>query len=173
MSTESLADRLARLERERLDADTRYNAALTALDQALGQVPELPHPPPGYDASRLPDLGARADVMVGGAPHIDRSLKGRLRGLVWRIVGPMFEQQRQFNATLVDHLARNVVVHGEVQKAVASTIGLARAEMDRVQRLHAHLIQYLQTITLYVDTKDRATAGGAEVLNAGLHAITS
>ena len=46
MSTESLADRLARLERERLDADARYNDALTALDQALGQLPELPHPPP-------------------------------------------------------------------------------------------------------------------------------
>ena len=30
-------------------------------------------------------------------------------------------------------------------------------------RFQAHLIQYLQTITLYVDTKDRAVAGQAQV----------
>ena len=33
---ESLAERVTRLERERLEADRAYNDALTALDRALG-----------------------------------------------------------------------------------------------------------------------------------------
>ena len=43
---ESLAERLARLERERRDADTLYNDALTALERALTGRPEFPHAPP-------------------------------------------------------------------------------------------------------------------------------
>jgi SAM-dependent methyltransferase len=38
----SLSDLVTRLERERLDADRRYNDALTALDRALPAIAELP-----------------------------------------------------------------------------------------------------------------------------------
>ena len=43
-------------------------------------------------------------LVPAGAPSIDRSLKGRLRALIWRIVGPPLETQKGFNASLVDHL---------------------------------------------------------------------
>jgi SAM-dependent methyltransferase len=171
-SIEPLDARLARLERERIDADRLYNDALTALDRCLGEPTELPHPPPAYDAAGLGPLNAGWDLLAGGPPAIDRSWRGRLTGFVWRIVAPALERQRQFNTTLVEHLNRNVVVHDEARKALTSALALARHEVERTRRLHASLIQYLQTITLYVDTKDRASAGRADVLNAALGAIT-
>ena len=40
-----LEDLLARLERERLEADRLYNEALTAVDGAIQEAPALPDPP--------------------------------------------------------------------------------------------------------------------------------
>ncbi|MEO7191121.1 MAG: class I SAM-dependent methyltransferase [Vicinamibacterales bacterium] len=170
--TERLEDLLARVEREREDADTLYNTALTALDRACSSMPELPHPPPPYDAQQLAAANASWDILPDGAPAIDRSLKGRLRGLVWRLVGPAFERQRHFNAALVDHLNRNVTAHQETQKAITSTLELLAGELGARVRFQSHLIQFLQRITLYVDTRDRASAGSSLVLNAGLSAVT-
>ena len=170
--TESLQQRLERVERERVEADARYNETLTALDRSLGPAPELPHPPPAYDVTRMADLNRTWDPLPAGPPVIDRSLKGRLRGFIWRLVGPSLETQRAFNSALVDHLNRNVAVHDERQKAAASTIDLCRDQIAAVARVQAHLIPYLQSITLYVDTRDRSAATGAHVLNAALDAIT-
>ncbi len=169
---ETLDEQLARLERERARADRAYNDALTALDRAVARAPEPPHPPPPYDASRLPDLAREADVLAAGPPVIDRSIKGRLRGLIWRIVGPPLESQRRFNAALVDHLGRNAAAHEEAQKAITTALAQAQGQLADLVRFESHLIQYLQTITLFVDTRDRAAAGGALVLNAALGAIT-
>ena len=170
--TDSLAERLAELERAREDADRLYNQALTALDRALGRPSDLPHPPPAYDATRLADLNDTWNLLPAGSPVIDRSLKGRLRGLVWRMVGPALETQQRFNAALVDHLNRNATAHAEAARAIASTIALVRDRINAELVFQSHLIQFLQTITLYVDTKDRATAGGQDVLNAALGAMT-
>ena len=89
-----------------------------------------------------------------GAPAIDGSFKGRLRGFVWRLVGPSLEKQKAFNAALVDHLNRNVAAHEEAEKAIATLIELVRQHVDGLTRFQSLLVQYLQTITLYVDTKD-------------------
>ena len=97
---------------------------------ASRRLPEFPHPPPAYDASRLsrtqPDLGHAA----GRASGHRRSLKGRLRGFVWRLSGRPLEAQRHFNATLVDHLNRNVAAHEEAEKAIATTIALVREQVE-------------------------------------------
>src|SRR5207249_2619285 len=98
---------LARLEHERAEADRLYNAALTALDQSLVLAPEMPHPPPPYDDSQITPVNLAWNILPAGAPQFDRSLKGRLRAFVWRLVGPALETQKQFNAALVDHLNRN------------------------------------------------------------------
>ncbi|MEO8483428.1 MAG: class I SAM-dependent methyltransferase [Acidobacteriota bacterium] len=171
-AVESLAERLARLERERLEADRAYNDALTALDGALGELPDEPTLPAGSDGSQLPVLNERWNILSGADPAIDRSLKGRLRGLVWRLVAPVFEQQRRFNSALVDHINRNAGAQDETRRALGEAMAVLRANAERVRVLHAHLIQYLQRVTLYVDTKDRAMASGADVLNEGLSAIT-
>jgi SAM-dependent methyltransferase len=172
-SSETLAARLARLDADRQDADQRYNEALTALDRSIVRGPdELPHPPPSYDPSKLADANDAWQILPQGAPAIDGSLKGRLRGFIWRLVGPALQTQQRFNAALVDHLNRNVVAHQEAQKATTSVIEIQRQQIDALLALQTHLIQYLQTITLYVDTRDRAANGDIHVVNAGLNAIT-
>lgn len=173
VDSESLQQRLERIEGERRDADERYNAALTALDRAIPPSPDLPHPPPAYDTSGLDTLARTWDVLPSGPPAIDGSIKGRLRAFVWRLIGPPLETQRQFNAALVEHLDRNLAVHEERRKAAASTLALASDRIAALSAFHARLIQYLQTLTAYVDTRDRSALGGVHVLNAALDAVTS
>jgi SAM-dependent methyltransferase len=157
-----LEDLLARLDRERQDADRRYNDALTLVDRAIQSAPRLPAPPRQFDDQQLGALGRASNILPDGAPPIDRSMKGRLRAFIWRIVGPPVEAQRQFNAAIVDHINRNVPAHREAQERVAALLDVVRSEFEALVRFESLLVQYLQTITAYVDTKDRS-AGGAEI----------
>ncbi len=157
-----IEDLLARLDRERLAADRLYNDALTALDQALLAVPSLPSPPPPYDASRLPDVNATWRTLPQGAPAFDSSWKGRLGRFIWRLVGPALESQQQFNSAVADHLNLNVAVHAQTTAATAALVGTAGEQLQALVRFESLLIQYLQTITVYVDSKDRSL-GGAEI----------
>jgi SAM-dependent methyltransferase len=153
---------LARLERERLEADRLYNHALTLVDRAVRDAPSLPDPPRRYDDGRVTPINLAWQILADGPPPIDRSLKGRLRGLIWRLVGPPLEAQQRFNAELVDHINRNVAAHQEADQATAALLDVARREFEALARFESLLVQYLQTITLYVDTKDRH-AGASEL----------
>ena len=148
-----------------------YNDALSALDRVLEPRVDLPHPPPSYDDTKLTAVNEAWNILPAGAPAIDTSLKGRLRAFIWRIVGPPLETQRQFNAALVDHLNRNVAAHQEAQKAIASAIATLGEHLERQMRLQSHLIQYLQTVTGYIDTRDRLHAAEAEVPMQGTAAV--
>ncbi|HET9368624.1 MAG TPA: class I SAM-dependent methyltransferase [Vicinamibacterales bacterium] len=172
MADERLQDRIARLERERHDADRDYNQALTGVDRATLTRPDLPHPPPPYDETMLGAINSAWDILPSGAPPVDGSLKGRLRGFVWRLIGPALETQRRFNSALVDHLNRNAAAHREAAKAAATTIELIGHHVDRLIEFQSRLVQYLQTVTLYVDTRDRQVGGQALILNEGLSAIS-
>jgi SAM-dependent methyltransferase len=172
MPEESLQDLLARLERERREADALYNAALTAVDQALQQVPELPEAAPAYDDAALDAINRQWNTLPDGPPTVDGTIKGRLRGFVWRLVGPAIEQQKGFNAAVVDHLNRNVAAHREAGRAVDALTAALRAHLPGLIAFQHKLVVYLQAITLYVDTKDRAVAGQAQVLNAAIGAMT-
>ena len=172
MPGETLDELLSRLERERQDADTLYNEALTDLDRAVQARPAMPDPPPAYDESKITAVNQAWDILPSGPPPIDSSVKGRLRGFIWRLVGPSLDTQKQFNAALVDHLNRNVAAHREAQKAIATAIEVMRQQAEGLAHFQVHLIRYLQAITLFVDTKDRAVAGDAKVVNAGVSALT-
>jgi 2-polyprenyl-3-methyl-5-hydroxy-6-metoxy-1,4-benzoquinol methylase len=167
----SLDERLARLEQERQDADRRYNDALTALDKALTSRGALPAAAPVYDATRLPEAN-QAWNLPAGPDAADRSLKGRLRSLIWHVVGPVVASQRHFNATIVDHLNRNVAAHEQVKSVADALIASLDAHIGGQLVFEARLIELLQNVTLYVDTKDRSVAGRQDVLNAGLSAVT-
>jgi SAM-dependent methyltransferase len=167
---ERLKPLLERLEQERLEADRVYNEALTAVDRALQTtLPELPDAPAAYDDSQLERANRAWDVLPGGPPAVDGSLKGRLRGLVWRMLGPSIERQREFNAAVIDHLNRNVEAHRSAQTAVALTAEAVRRHTAATTAFEQAVILYLQTITGYVDTKNRATSAA---LNAGLSALS-
>src|SRR5262249_18692183 len=155
-------DLLARLERERVNADRSYNEALTAVDRAIQVLPSLPDAPPAFDSSRLVDLNRLWNLLPDGPPATDRSLKGRLRAFIWRLVGPPIEAQSRLNAALVDHINRNVAAHQETGRALAHLLEATRQHVAALVRFESLLVQYLQTITAYVDTKDRS-AGGSEL----------
>ncbi len=171
MNEERLEAVLARLDRERAEADRAYNAALTALDQALATMPDLPAPPAAFDDGRRAELNGSWDILPSGPPAADRSLKGRLRGFIWGLVGPAFEEQKRFNSALVDHLNRNAAGEAATREAAAALIAAMRHQLDQQVQFQSRLIQFLQTVTLYVDTKDRAVGGQVKVVNAGLSAM--
>ncbi len=159
---QTVEDLLARLERERLEADRLYNAALTALDSALPTAPALPRVPRAYDASRLPEVNAAWNTLPGGVPVFDGSWRGRLGRFVWRLVGPALEQQQRFNSAVADHLNRNVEAHEDAAAAIAALVPALRAHLDGLVRFEHQLLEYLRTITVYVDSKDRRI-GGEEI----------
>ena len=159
---QTIEDLLARLERERLEADRLYNSALTALDRALQTIPPSPADPAAYDSSRLPDVNAAWNTLPKGAPAFDSSIKGRLGRFIWRLVGPALEQQQRFNGAVADHLNRNVAAHQEAAASLTALVGTVRNELQGLVRFESLLVQYLQTITVYVDSKDRSL-GGAEI----------
>ncbi len=152
-------DLFARLERERLDADRRYNDALTEVDRAIRVAPPLPEAPRPFDEARVADLNAAWDILGQGVPVVDRSLKGRLRGFIWRLIGPPLEAQRRFNGAVVDHVNRNAAVGREWPRAVAGLLDVVGREFGELARFHSVLVQYLQTITAYIDSKDRSLGG--------------
>lgn len=172
MNPERLEDRLHRLDEERAEADRTYNDRLTLVDRALMREPEFPHAPPAYDDSQITPINERWNILPEGPPPIDGSLKGRLRGFIWRLIGPPLTTQRDFNAALVDHLNRNVAAHREAERAITSTLELLRHQTASVMHFQASLLSLLQSLTLYVDTKDRSVGGQIHVVNAALSALS-
>lgn len=173
MDPERLDDRLQRLDDERAAADRLYNERLTIVDRALLRAPEdFPHPPPAYDDSQLTPINERWNILPDGPPALDGSIKGRLRAFIWRLIGPPLTTQRDFNAALVDHLNRNVAAHREAERAIASTLELLRHQTESTLHFQASLLSLLQSLTLYVDTKDRSVGGQIHVLNAALSALS-
>ncbi|HEX9365690.1 MAG TPA: methionine biosynthesis protein MetW, partial [Vicinamibacterales bacterium] len=166
---EPLDATLQRLKQEREEGDRIYNDAFTALDHALMRLPEFPHPPPPYDEQQITPLNTSWDI--GAAAPAAGGLKGRLARFVWRIVGPLLQKQTAFNSTLVNHINRNVTAHREAQRAIESVIGMLRGQISDLLHFQSRLVVYLQQITLYVDTKDRETAGKALIVNAALNAL--
>lgn len=145
-----------RRKAEREAADQIYNEALTALDRSVPGVPDLPHPPVEYDEHRVTPLNEQWQILREEPAPAYTGWRGALARFVWELVRPVFERQQSFNSVLVDHINRNVAVHRANRQAIASTLGAFRAELEKLEGFHTRLILYLQTITLYVDTKDRS-----------------
>lgn len=150
-------DDLARLKRDRETADARYNAALTAVDQAVQQLGELPHPPPGPDERQVTPLNEQWEL-AGHAPT-GSGWRGRLAGFVWRTMQPALAAQQRFNASLVDHVNRSIPRERAVTDAIAAAIGLVRRQIEEAAHFQSMLVVYLQTLTPYVDTKDYEFSG--------------
>lgn len=146
---------LARLKAEREDADRRYQDTLAALDAAIHAIEEFPHPPPGPDEFQITPLNAGWQI-IGNEAQPSPGWRGRVAGMVWRIVAPVFQKQQAFNAALVDHANRTLVVQRETQKAMTSVIELQRYAMTAVP---LHIMSLLQQLTPYIDTKDYEAAG--------------
>lgn len=145
-------DDLATLKAAREAADAAYNAALSALDEAIPGPADLPHPPPGPDETQVSPLNERFDLLAGVS--LPGGVKGRLLRLVWSMLQPILARQQAFNAALVDHVNRNVPVRRAARDSAAATLEAMRIERETLATFHSALIQYLQQLTPFVDTKD-------------------
>ena len=159
MAEKPLQDLVTRLERERLDADRRYNDALTALDaaaRALAPASEIAAAPAGYDVSQLPRMNESWDILAVVPPRRPTQV---FSGFAWKLIGPALERQQQFNGALVEHLNRNAAAHEQAVSAIAEARAMLASEHAARARFQTALIVYAQTITEYVDAKDRALGG--------------
>jgi SAM-dependent methyltransferase len=160
---------LRRLKTERDEADARYNTALTALDRAIRPAATIPAPIASVDEEQLAPLNEEWNILP--APPQASGFRGKLTGYIWRVIGPYLQRQLTFNSRLVAHLNRQAERQRESYRAADATAAALRDHVAAVAEFQGHLLQYLQQITAYVDTKDRDTAGGALVLNAGLSGL--
>ena len=152
--TVNVAD-LARLKQEQEVASRRYNDALTALDESIQGPPETPKPPDPVDREQVSALNERWAILPEAGPDLGTGWKRRIGEFVWRLVGPMFERQQSFNSTLVDHLNRQIEGAQDVQRAATDVLNVLHAQATSLSAFQSRMIQYLQQITPFVDTKDR------------------
>jgi uncharacterized small protein (DUF1192 family) len=161
-------DDLAALAAERAAADREYNAALTRLDRAIQALPaSFPHPPPGPDERQITPLNTLWKIVAPAATGWRRGFVAGVR----RAVAPMFEQQQAFNAAVVDHLNRNVPVARGTRESIESTLIVLRDTIGELVRFESLLIEFLQQITPYVDTRDRDVAGLLRGLSGAINAV--
>ncbi|MEN3337237.1 MAG: hypothetical protein V7647_913, partial [Acidobacteriota bacterium] len=168
-SHEPLEAVLTRLKKERDEADLRYNEALTALDRALEPPVPLPSPVPGIDDYQVGPLNEAWNILT--APPAGGGVKGRIAGLVWRVVAPYFQRQLTFNSRLVDHINRSTAARQEAYRAADATVAALREQLATLAAFQSRLMLLLQQVTAYVDTRDRESAGGALVVNASLSGL--
>jgi SAM-dependent methyltransferase len=147
------SDDLDRLKFERDEADRRYLEALAALDNVVHGINEYPHPPPSLDEHQITPLNQLWNILESESEPA--GVKGRLRGALLRLIGRTLQQQQQFNATLVDHINRNIVTERETQKSIASVIALFR---EHLASFELHVMALLQRLTPYMDSKDLESA---------------
>jgi SAM-dependent methyltransferase len=165
---------LDRLARQREQSDSRYDEALTTLDRAFFVIPEFPHPPPPPDETQVTPLNARWEILR--ARPADRpGWRGRLARFVWGLVEPVATEQQAFNALVVDHINRNIHAQRETAKSIDTTIVLLKEQLSALFTFHSMLLQYLQRITPFVNSKDYEFAALArrihEDTNEAVHSI--
>ena len=173
-------DALARLERLRKESDRLYNDALTALDGAIPERPALPEPPAGFDDRQIHPLNKSWRLLSETDVDLGTGWRRRLRALVWNLVGPILQRQERFNAVLVEHINHNHPGTSFSRMSASGVIAALDTHLQALAAFHSRLIQYLQQITVYVDTKDRREIGQLrhelslvrQGLAAGLDSVT-
>ena len=150
---EVLEEHLTRFKRQREEADSAYDEALSALDRARWARPEYPHPPPAPDETQVTPLNTRWQILQT-RPSPPSGWRGRLARFVWGLVEPVFVEQQTFNSLLIDHMNRNIQPQRELVRSIASAIATLQQQVELLytfQSLHLH---YVQRITSFVNAKD-------------------
>ena len=162
-------DDLEALKAERADADKAYNDALTRLDRAIQRLPaDFPQPPPVPDEHQVTPLNTLWHI---GEPTPPAGWGGPVIRAVRKMVAPLFEQQQAFNAAVVDHLNRQVPVARETRAAIDSTLTVLRDTISELVAFQSLLVEFLQQVTPYVDTRDRDVAGLLRGLSGAINGV--
>jgi SAM-dependent methyltransferase len=152
-------DDVATLARARAEADSRYNAALSAVDAAIIALREAPHPPPAPDETQITPLNERWRILPDAPPVAGGWLQRKLAGVAWRAVAPILERQQAFNSAIVDHVNRGVPVDRATRQSIDAALRFTGEALGEIRAFQSTLIQYFQQLTAYVDTKDFEFAG--------------
>jgi hypothetical protein len=161
-------DDLEALKEERAAADRAYNDALTRLDRAIQRLPvDFPQPPPVPDEHQVTPLNTLWKIVAPPASGLKRGMIAGVR----RAVAPLFEQQQAFNAAVVDHVNRGVPVARETRASIDSTLTVLRDTIAELVRFQSLLVELLQQVTPYVDTRDRDVAGLLRGLSGAINAV--
>jgi hypothetical protein len=161
-------DDLEALKAERAAADRAYNDALTRLDHAIQRLPaDFPQPPPVPDENQVTPLNTLWKI---DAPS-SRGATGLIVSAIWRVVAPLFEQQQAFNAAVVDHINRDVPVARGTRASIDSTLTVLRDTIAELVRFQSLLVEFLQQVTPYVDTRDRDVAGLLRGISGAINAV--
>ena len=121
-------DHLARLKQAREEADAAYNAALSALDAALPAPRAVPDDPTRPDETQITPLNERYAIVAG--MHPPSGIKNVVLRQVWSWLAPVFARQEAFNATLVDHVNRNVAATRSLHEAQTGVLAALRDEFQ-------------------------------------------
>jgi hypothetical protein len=161
-------DDLEALQAERAAADLAYNDALTRLDRAIQRLPaDFPQPPPGPDEHQVTPLNTLWKIDVPPAAGLRRGFVAGVR----RAIAPLFEQQQAFNAAVVDHVNRSVPIARDTRTSIESTLTVMRDTISELVGFQSLLVEFLQQITPYVDTRDRDVAGLLRGLSGAINAV--
>ena len=161
-------DDLEGLKAERAAADRAYNDALTRLDRAIQRLPaDFPQPPPVPDEHQVTPLNTLWKLAPPPASGIRRGFIDGVR----RAVAPFFEQQQAFNSAVVDHINRNVSVARETRASIESSLTVLRDTIQELIHFQSLLLEYLQQVTPYVDTRDRDVAGLLRGLSGAINGV--
>lgn len=147
---------------EREAADRRYNEALTAVDRALPRLTAFPTTaaaPPNGPATLRDGAG-----VLSAAPPLPRGWRGRLAAFVWRLVRPVLERQQAFNTAVSDEVERLQISHLASVRALQEASAIWRQHLDEFFAFDSRLVQYLQQITPFIDTKVRVVEQSLEEL---------
>ncbi|HYU78321.1 MAG TPA: class I SAM-dependent methyltransferase [Vicinamibacterales bacterium] len=144
---------LARLKRQREQSDGAYDESLTALDRGIYGLPDFPHSPPLPDETQITPLNQRWEILRV-RPRVPSGWRGRIARFVWGLLEPILTEQQAFNATIVDHINRNLPQQRETSRAIETTIAMLRQQIEQLISFHSLLMQYLQRITPFVNSKD-------------------
>jgi SAM-dependent methyltransferase len=144
---------LDRLKKQREASDSRYDEWLTAVDQALYGIPEFPHPPPLPDEAQVTRINATWQILRA-RPAAPTGWRQRIATFVWELLEPILGQQQEFNSAVVDHINRNLGPQQDTVRSIESTIAVLRDQIAALVTFHSTLMQYLQRITPFVNSKD-------------------
>lgn len=153
-----------RADAARDEAHRQYNEAFDLVDKARQQSPDWPDPPPRYDEEKLHGLNTKWDILPDGSIKRPEGLKGPVFDAVWPVLEPILKQQREFNADIVNHLNRNIVPHRQANDALAQIVPGLREGFNGLCLFEHLTVHFLQTITPFVDTRDRVQADALEEL---------
>ena len=146
---------LERLKKQREEADSRYDEALTrARCGALRQCPSCRIRRRRPTKRRVTPLNTRWEILRA-RPAAGAACAAGWRVFVWGLVEPFFAEQQAFNsARRRSHQPQHPPAARDGQVDRGDDRAAARSRSQQLVAFHSTLLQYLQRITPFVNSKD-------------------